>query len=97
MIPIIPFAIINIYQVVTSSMVKSSYRLSQEQFVYTITNIILYVNYASNFYVYFISASSYRKDFRRLALYCYRQNHSNNRIGTMSREKILMNTISRVK
>ncbi|CAF4986075.1 unnamed protein product, partial [Rotaria sp. Silwood1] len=42
MIPIIPFAIINIYQVVTSSIVKSDYRLSQEQLVYTIANIILY-------------------------------------------------------
>ncbi|CAF4801769.1 unnamed protein product [Rotaria sp. Silwood1] len=97
MIPIIPFAIINIYQVVTSSIVKSDYRLSQEQLVYTVANIILYVSYASNFYVYLISASSYRKDFRRLVLFCYRQNHASNRIGIMAREQVVMKTNSTVK
>ncbi|CAF2695347.1 unnamed protein product [Rotaria sp. Silwood2] len=97
MIPIIPFAIINIYQVVTASIVKSPYRLSQEQLVYSVANIILYVSYASNLYVYLISASSYRKDFRRLVLLCYRQSHANNRIGIVSREQILMNTMSTQK
>jgi hypothetical protein len=83
-IPIIPFATINIYQVVTSSMTKSSYRLAQETLVANITNIILYVSYASNFYVYLISASSYRRDFLSFVLFYYPHNHSNNRVGTMT-------------
>ncbi|CAF2666100.1 unnamed protein product [Rotaria sp. Silwood2] len=70
-IPIIPFATMNIYQVITSSMTKSSYRIAQETLVLDISNIILYISYASNFYVYLISASSYRRDFMRLVLFCY--------------------------
>jgi len=90
-IPIIPFATMNIYQLITSSMVKSSYRLAQEALILNITNIILYISYASNFYVYLISCSSYRRDFLRLLLFCYNQNHWNNRIGTMTREQLELN------
>jgi hypothetical protein len=96
-IPIIPFATINIYQTVTSSVVKSSYRLAQETLAADISNIILYVSYASNFYVYLISGSSYRRDFLRFVLFCYRQNHWNNHIGTMEREQVQMNTASVAK
>ena len=93
-IPIIPFAIINIYQTVTSSVVKSSYRLGQEALASNITNIVLYVSYASNFYVYLISASSYRRDLVRLVLYCFSPNYRNNRIGPGTRHQHKMQTAS---
>jgi len=93
-IPIIRFATISIYQIITSTMVKSSYRLAQEALVFNIANIILYISCASNFYVYLISASSYRRDFLQLVLFCYRQNHWNNRIEIMTREQLEMNTAS---
>jgi hypothetical protein len=96
-IPIIPFATMNIYQVLTSSMVKTSYRLAQESLVLDISNIILYVSYASTFYVYLISASSYRRDFRRLVLFCYTQTHWDNRIGPMPREQLALNTVTMVQ
>jgi hypothetical protein len=96
-IPIMPFAIITIYQLITSSIIKSSYRLAQEALVFNITNIILYLSYASNFYVYLISASSYRRDFLRLVLFCYTEDQWTNRIGTMTREQLQMNTISMSK
>ncbi|CAF1155357.1 unnamed protein product [Adineta steineri] len=79
-IPIIPFAVMNIYQVITASVVKTSYRTAQEALVLDITNIIFYTGNASNFYVYFISASSYRRDFVRFVLFCYSGDHWNNRI-----------------
>jgi hypothetical protein len=64
---------------------------------FNIANIILYISCASNFYVYLISSSSYRRDFLQLILFCYRQNHWNNRIGTMTKEQVEMNTTSMVK
>ena len=85
-IPIIPFATFNVYQAITSSMVKTSYRLAQEALVLDITNIILYISYASNFYVYISSASSYRRDFLRLVLFCNGHNHWNNRIESIPRQ-----------
>jgi hypothetical protein len=93
-IPIIPFATINIYQVATSSIVKSSYRLAQEALAFNITNIILYISCASNFYVYLISASSYRRDFLQLVLFCYDRN---NRVGIITREQLEMNALSVTK
>ena len=96
-IPIIPFATITIYQILTSSMVKSSYRLAQEGLVFNITNILLYISYASNFYVYLISSSSYRRDFLQFILFCYDQNHWNNRIGPTTREQLQLNTASMIK
>jgi hypothetical protein len=51
-IPIIPFVTISIYQIITSTMVKASYRLAaQEALLFNIANIILYISCASNFYV----------------------------------------------
>lgn len=85
-IPIIPFATMNIYQFITSSMVKTSLRLAQEALVLDISNIILYISYASNFYVYLISASSYRRSFIRFVLFCYDKNHWNNRIENVVRQ-----------
>jgi len=89
-IPLIPFATINICEIVTSSVVKSSYRLAQETLVANISNIILYISYALNFYVYRISASCYRRDFLRLILFCYPQSHWNNRIAIITRERPMM-------
>jgi len=85
-IPIIPFATMNIYQFITSSMVKTSLRLAQEALVLDISNIILYISYASNFYVYLISASSYRRSFIRFVLFCYDKNHWNNRIEHIAKQ-----------
>jgi hypothetical protein len=96
-IPIIPFATVNVYQVATSSIVKTSYRVAQETLAFNMTNIILYITCASNFCTYLISASSYRRDFLRLVLFCYSENHWNNRVGTMTRAQFEMNTASIVK
>jgi hypothetical protein len=85
-IPMIPFATFNVYQAITSSIAKTSYRLAQEALVLDITNIILYISYASNFYVYIISASSYRQDFLRLVLFCHSHYHWNNLIEPMPRQ-----------
>ncbi|CAF4224265.1 unnamed protein product [Adineta steineri] len=93
-IPIIPFSTVAIYQLITSSVVKSSYRLAQEALALNVTNIILYVSYASNFYIYLMSSSSYRRDFLKLILFCYHRDYTNNRVGTMTREQHEMNTAS---
>ncbi|CAF0992334.1 unnamed protein product [Adineta steineri] len=93
-IPIIPFSTVAIYQLITSSVVKSSYRLAQEALALNITNIILYISYASNFYIYLMSSSSYRRDFLQFILFWYHRNYTNNRIGTMTREQFEMNTAS---
>jgi hypothetical protein len=85
-IPIIPFATRNIYQFATSSMVKSSYLLAQEALVFNITNIVLYIIFASNFYVNVSSASSYRRTFLQHVLFCSGRDHWNNRVGIMTRE-----------
>ncbi len=87
----------NIYQTITSSVVKTADRLARETLASDIGNIILYVSYASNFYVYLISASSYRQDFKRFILFCYGQNYWNNRIGMMTRQQIEINTASMAK
>ncbi|CAF1021544.1 unnamed protein product [Adineta ricciae] len=73
-IPVVPFSIIIIYQIATTSTSKTAYRLAQETVVFNIANIFLYISYASNFYVYFFSAKSYRKELFRLVSYfvCYR-------------------------
>jgi hypothetical protein len=76
---------------------KSSYRVAQKTLVFNITNIILYISYASNFNVYLILSSSYRRDFLRLVLFCYKEDHWNNRIGTMTREQVEMNAASMSK
>jgi hypothetical protein len=68
-------------------MVKTSYRLAQEALVYNITNIILYIS----------CASSYRRDFLRLVLFCYSEDHWNNRIGPMTEEQLEMNTASTIR
>ncbi|CAF4299991.1 unnamed protein product, partial [Adineta steineri] len=95
-IPIVPFATFNIYQSITSSIVKASYRLALETLVSDMTNIFLYVSYACNFYVYIISSSCYRQDFLRF-IHCSDEAHSNNRIGVLTRQKIEMNTGSTMK
>jgi hypothetical protein len=97
LIPIIPFASINIYQVGTSSIIKSPYHLAQEAFAFNITNITLYISCASNFYVYLISAASYRRDFLKLVLFCYDRNHWNNHVGTITREQLQMDATSMTK
>jgi hypothetical protein len=96
-IPIIPFATINVYQVATSSIVKTSYRLAQETLAFNITNIILYISCASNFYIYLISASSYRRDFLRLVLFWHSKNNWDNRIETVTRDQLRMRTASMVE
>lgn len=73
-------------------MIKSSYQLAQEAFIFNITNITLYISCSANFYVYLISASSYRRDFLRFVFFYYSQDHWNNRIGTMTREQHNLNT-----
>ncbi|CAF4959401.1 unnamed protein product [Rotaria sp. Silwood1] len=88
LIPIIPFATFNVYQIITSSIAKTPYRLAQEALILDITNIILYISYASNFYTYIISVSSYRRNFLRLVLFCYSRNHWNNHIEPMPREQL---------
>ncbi|UJR19355.1 hypothetical protein I4U23_022484 [Adineta vaga] len=93
LIPVIPFATINIYQTLSSSIVKTSFRIAQETLAADIGTIILYASYGSNFYIYLISASSYRQDFRRLVLFCCNRNQRNNRIATVTREQVEMNTI----
>ncbi|CAF1138625.1 unnamed protein product [Adineta ricciae] len=85
-IPIIPFATMNIYLAITSSMVKTSIQVAQETLASDIGNIILYVSYASNFYVYLISASSYRKNFVQLIMLHQVPKQWNNHIGIMTRE-----------
>lgn len=93
-IPIIPYATTNVYQVITSSMVKSSYRLARETLISNITNILVYTSYASSFYVFIISTPAYRRDFLRLILFCYTRNHWNNNIRPMPREQLVLNTAS---
>ncbi|CAF0872487.1 unnamed protein product [Adineta steineri] len=95
-IPITPSAIFNIYQNITSSVVKTSYRLALETLVSDMTNIFLYVSYACNFYVYIISSSCYRQDFLRF-ICCSNENHLNNRVGTVTKERIEMNTGSTMR
>ncbi|CAF0939557.1 unnamed protein product [Adineta steineri] len=95
-IPIVPFSTFNIYQSITSSIVKASYRLALETLISDMTNIFLYVSYACNFYVYIISSSCYRQDFLRF-IHCSDEAHSNNRIGVLTRQKIEMNTGSTMR
>ncbi|CAF0989810.1 unnamed protein product [Adineta ricciae] len=75
-IPVVPFSIIVIYQIATTSTNKTAYRLAQETMVFNIANILLYISYASNFYVYFFSAKSYRKELLRFVSHfvCCRSN-----------------------
>ena len=67
-------------------MVKTSIQVAQETLASDIGNIILYVSYASNFYVYLISASSYRKNFVQLIMLHQVPKQWNNHIGIMTRE-----------
>lgn len=83
-IPMIPFATITVYQMITSSTVKTPYRLAIEGFIFNISNIILFISYASNFYVYMISAASYRRDFKRFCRDCLTKTCRNNRVDTFS-------------
>lgn len=96
-IPIVPFAVFNIYQTLSSSITKSSYQLDQETLASNIGGILLYVSYASNFYVYLISASSYRQDFIQFVLFCYNQNHRNRRISPITRQQLELNTTSKIR
>ncbi|CAF1582128.1 unnamed protein product [Adineta steineri] len=93
-IPLAPFAIMSIYQPLTASVPKSAYRVAQETLVSNITNILLYISYASNFYVYLISAPSYRQKFLQLFKCCYHKNHQNNRVGTRTKEQLGTNRLS---
>ncbi|CAF1504934.1 unnamed protein product [Adineta steineri] len=93
-IPLTPFSTMIIYQSLTASVPKSAYRVAQETLVSNITNILLHISYASNFYVYFISAPSYRQKFLQLFKCCYRKNHQNNRIGTITRGQLGTNRLS---
>ena len=86
-IPIIPFATMNIYLTITSSVIKTAIQVAQETLASDIGNIVLYVSYASNFYVYLISASSYRKNFVQLIMLQQVPKQSNNPIGIMTREQ----------
>ncbi|CAF1420248.1 unnamed protein product [Adineta ricciae] len=86
-IPIVPFATMNIYLTITSSVVKTSIQVAQETLASDIGNIILYVSYASNFYVYLISASSYRKNFVKLVLLHQVPKQWNSPLGIMTREQ----------
>lgn len=95
-VPIIPFAAINIYQTATSSLVKTSDRLAQENLISNVSNITLYISYASNFYIYLICAPFYRRSFLRLILCSHDQNQHTNRVGS-TREHLEMNIGSAAK
>ncbi|CAF0891682.1 unnamed protein product [Adineta steineri] len=96
-IPVMPFATINIYQLLTSSIQKSSYRLAQEMLVSDTSNIVLYISYAANFYVYLISSSSYRRDFLQFILFCYNQNRSNNHVHPLPGVQFTLNQMSTIQ
>ncbi|CAF1481846.1 unnamed protein product [Adineta steineri] len=86
-IPIIPFAVSNVYQLITASVIKSSFRAAVEQQVQDMTNIVFYGNNASSFYVYLISSSSYRRDFLQFIQFWHNEDHWNNRVTPATREQ----------
>ncbi|UJR18491.1 hypothetical protein I4U23_005397 [Adineta vaga] len=93
-VPLAPFATIIIYQLLTVSVMKSSQRLEQETMISNIFNILLYISYASNFYVYLISAPYYRRKFIQFIPYYYYKNQRNNHIGIILREQPEIHRIS---
>lgn len=93
-IPMLPFAITNIYQTATASVAKSPYRLAQETLVFDISSILLYLSYASNFYIYLVSSVAYRRDFLDFIRCRYSRGRWANRVGPETRHQIEMNTAS---
>ncbi|CAF1586051.1 unnamed protein product, partial [Didymodactylos carnosus] len=73
----IPYCIQSLYSAITTNYVKSSFRQAQETLFMTMTSLIFFLNYISNFYVYLVSSLTYRKHFVKIIrslCFCFKPN-----------------------
>jgi hypothetical protein len=91
-IPTTPYVVVNVYQAVTSSITKSSHQLALENLISSITNTMVFTNCATNFYVYLIASSPYRREFLRLVLFCCYQNYRYSHVRLIKREPPVLYT-----
>jgi len=52
---------------------KSHQHIVIENFIFTLSIIFVYINHGASFYMYLISSKSFRRDFKRLVINCYRK------------------------
>lgn len=54
------------YYFLNTGVQKSSYEKTLDRFIFQMSNVLLYANYAKSFYVYTLTSGLYRKIFRTI-------------------------------
>ncbi|CAF1463591.1 unnamed protein product [Adineta ricciae] len=62
----LPISILQLYQSLTSSTVKSTYRIAQENFAGRLTSVLTYYAHSSTFYLYTLAGRNFRKEFFKI-------------------------------
>ncbi|CAF1302344.1 unnamed protein product [Didymodactylos carnosus] len=89
----LPFSVDRIYAVLTISLVKSNERQDIENFLYTLLNLVQFINSATSFYLFTLTGTIFRQELKRLIFYYLPRISTTNETTTKRKTQLELSTI----